>query len=44
MNGSQFAVALGLIAIGVIVAMFFIIRWIERPPAVDPVEHGDGEP
>lgn len=45
MSATQFAMGGALIAIGVVVAMFFLIRWAEgRPLEREPIEHGDGEP
>ncbi len=46
MSGAEFAMWLGLIAIVVLVALYFGVRWIERPRhlAPEPIEHGDGEP
>lgn len=44
MSGFQFALGLGLIAIGAAVMLYLGIRWIERPRPTEPVEHGDGEP
>jgi hypothetical protein len=46
MSAGQFAMALGAIAIATLAALYFGVRWIERPrPRADePVEHGNGEP
>lgn len=43
MNAAGFALGLGLIAIAVIVAMFFAICWGELEDD-EPTEHGDFEP
>lgn len=43
MNAGEFAMWLALIAIAVVVAMFLVMRWIERPRQPEPTEHGDGE-
>lgn len=44
MNTAQFAMWLGLIAIGVVVILYFGVRQIERRSEPEPIEHGDDEP
>ncbi len=44
MSAGGFAMALALIAIVIIVAMYFTIRWVNRPIGDEPTERGDAEP
>jgi hypothetical protein len=44
MSAFGFALGLGLIAFAAIGLTIAGVKWAERQPADEPIEHGDGEP
>lgn len=44
MSAAGFALALGLLAFGILGLTIAAVVWAERQPADEPTEHGDREP